>query len=208
MRENRIIALAGLFQALTLVRAVALRGTCDDQTARHSLASVFRIDADSPADVYGGVGNLRLGLETLIAQLDGGSGRDLDVTRMAIQVLRLQRTLMRRSATLNQIRKAIGDTAIRAEQVESGDVDPRARLSAIYRQTLSLLHPRVRVEGNPFYLQHDAQTVQIRALLFAAMRAVVLWRQLGGSHWSLILRRRQYAMLARGLLAGCAIEGK
>ena len=76
MREGRVIALAGVFQALALVRAIALRGGCDASAARQSLASIFRIDADTPADVFGGVGNLRLGLETLIAQLGENDRRD------------------------------------------------------------------------------------------------------------------------------------
>jgi len=78
MREERVIALAGLFQAVALVRTVAVRGGADPFAMQPSLASIFKIDADSPADVFGGVGNLRPGLETLIAQLDSDK-RDLSV---------------------------------------------------------------------------------------------------------------------------------
>jgi high frequency lysogenization protein len=35
----------------------------------------------------------------------------------------------------------------------------------------------------------------------------VLWRQLGGSQLRLLFRRRQYAMLARGLLTRCTLDG-
>ena len=42
MRESRVIALAGLFQALALVRALATRGSGDAVSARQSIASVFR----------------------------------------------------------------------------------------------------------------------------------------------------------------------
>ena len=90
MREERVIALAGLFQAVALVRTVAVRGGADPFAMQPSLASIFKIDADSPADVFGGVGNLRPGLETLIAQLDSDK-RDLSVTRVAISVLRVER---------------------------------------------------------------------------------------------------------------------
>src|SRR5690348_13715987 len=96
VREGRVIALAGLFQALALVRALATRGSGDALCTRQSIASVFRVDADSAIDVYGGIGNLRLGLETLVAQLGEGSRRDLVLTRMMVQVLRLERSLARR----------------------------------------------------------------------------------------------------------------
>ena len=207
MREGRVIALAGLFQALALVRALATRGSGDTLSMRQSIASVFRIDADSPVDVYGGIGNLRLGLETLVAQLGESGKRDLTLTRMMLQVLRLERSLARRTDVLRALRSGIDGMHALAEQAESGQVDVSARLADLYVQTLSRLTPRILVEGNPTYLQQSAQVDQIRALLLAAVRAAVLWRQLGGTQMRLLFRRRQYAMMARGLLAGCTLGG-
>jgi len=207
MREGRVIALAGLFQALALVRALATRGSGDTLSMRQSIASVFRIDADSPVDVYGGIGNLRLGLETLVAQLGESGKRDLILTRMMLQVLRLERSLARRTDVLRALRSGIDGMRALAEQAETGQVDVSARLADLYVQTLSRLAPRILVEGNPTYLQQSAQVDQIRALLLAAVRAAVLWRQLGGTQMRLLFRRRQYAMMARGLLAGCTLGG-
>ena len=207
MREGRVIALAGLFQSLALVRAIALRGGCDAQVMRQSLASVFRIDAESPADVYAGIGNLRLGLETLIAQLDEHGKRDPVLTRMAVAVMRLERSLVAKPDTLQTLREQIGGMGELAAQAEAGHVDPAARLARLYTDTLSRLKPRVMVDGNASFLNQPAQVNQIRALLLAAVRAAVLWRQLGGSQWRLLFRRRQYAMLARGLLARCTLDG-
>jgi len=207
MREGRVIALAGLFQALALVRALATRGSGDTLSMRQSIASVFRIDADSPVDVYGGIGNLRLGLETLVAQLGESGKRDLTLTRMMLQVLRLERSLARRTDVLRALRSGIDGMRGLAEQAETGQVDVSARLADLYVQTLSRLAPRILVEGNPTYLQQSAQVDQIRALLLAAVRAAVLWRQLGGTQMRLLFRRRQYAMMARGLLAGCTLGG-
>jgi len=207
MREGRVIALAGLFQALALVRALATRGSGDTLSMRQSIASVFRIDADSPVDVYGGIGNLRLGLETLVAQLGESGKRDLILTRMMLQVLRLERSLARRTDVLRALRSGIDGMHALAEQAETGQVDVSARLADLYVQTLSRLTPRILVEGNPTYLQQSAQVDQIRALLLAAVRAAVLWRQLGGTQMRLLFRRRQYAMMARGLLAGCTLGG-
>jgi high frequency lysogenization protein len=207
MREGRVIALAGLFQALALVRAVATRGSCDAQSMRQSIASVFRIDADSPADVYAGVGNLRLGLETLLAQLDERGKRDPVLTRLAVSVMHLQRTLAAHPDTLRALRTGVENLSALAVQAEAGQVNIDARIAQLYTETLSQLHPRVIVEGNPAFLQQTVQVNQIRALLLAAVRATVLWRQLGGSQIRLLFRRRQYAMLARGLLARCTLDG-
>ncbi len=206
MREERVIALAGMVQAIALVRAVALRGSCDAQDMQSSLASVFKIDAASPADVFGGIGNLRLGFETLIAQLDDKQ-RDLAVTRIAISVLRLQRKLAARPQMLGNLRAGIESIAQQAATLPAADPIVIRRLATIYVDNISRLQPRILVEGNPQYLRQDAQATQIRALLLAAIRAAVLWHQVGGTQWRLLFRRRQYAMMARGLLAQCTLVG-
>jgi len=205
MREERVIALAGLMQALSLVRAIALRGGCDAAAMRISLASVLRIDADNAADVFGGIGNLRLGLQTLVEQLD--KPRDPALTGMAVTVLRLERALSSRPETLQHLREQI-DLIVKLDpHAEASLVDLPARLAQLYVQTLSPLKPRVMVEGNTSFLNQPARQAQIRALLLAAIRAAVLWRQLGGTQWRIVFRRRQYAMLARGLLARCTLDG-
>ena len=200
--------MAGLFQAVALVRQVAVRGSCDEDALRQSLLSVFRIDAETAADVYAGVGNLQLGLKTLIDQLDEQGKRDPDITRIAITVLRVQKTLSRRGEMLNVLHDRIVAMSGIAEQAQAGQIDPSARLAHLYSETLSNLQPRVMVVGNPNYLNQPVQVDQIRALLLSAVRAAVLWRQLGGTHWRLLFRRRQYAMLARGLLARCTLNGQ
>lgn len=206
MREERVIALAGMFQAIALVRAIALRGGADGNATQPSLASIFKIDASSPADVFGGIGNLRLGFETLITQLDDRS-RDLAMTRIAISVLRLQRKLTGRSRLLGSLREGIDAIAAQTQGMQANDTVVVGRLAKLYADTISQLQPRVLVEGNPQFLRQEAQAAQIRALLLAAIRAAVLWHQLGGTQWRLLFRRRQYAMMARGLLAQCTLTG-
>jgi high frequency lysogenization protein len=46
------------------------------------------------------------------------------------------------------------------------------------------------VQGNPHYLGQAGVVAEIRAVLLAALRSAVLWRQLGGSLWDFLLRRR------------------
>lgn len=204
MREERVIALAGLLQAVSLVRTIATRGGADVIALQPSLASIFRIDADSPAGVFGGVGNLRLGLETLTAQLDDGR-RDLALTRLAIAVMRAEGKLQLRPSLRDALRAGIETIAQQTAGAEPTSPPVVARLAELYRDTISTLQPRIMVEGEPRFLRQDGQVAQIRALLLAAIRAAVLWRQLGGSRWRLLFRRRQYSMMARGLLAQCTL---
>jgi len=207
VREGRVIALAGLFQAISLVRTLAQRGSCDGSAMRACLASVLRIDAESPAAVYAGIGNLRLGLECLVGQLDGRGQRDLAITRMAVTVMRLERALAKHPDHLDALGESIRELAPLLGQTEAEPDEICARLARVYCNCLSPLKPRVMVEGNPEILSQPAHVNRIRALLLAAIRAAVLWRQLGGGQWRLLFRHRQYAMLARGLLTRCTLDG-
>jgi high frequency lysogenization protein len=62
------------------------------------------------------------------------------------------------------------------------------------------------VTGNPQQLQQPNVVEKVRANLLAAVRSAVLWRQLGGRQWQMLLYRRQCSMLARGLLTGSTIN--
>lgn len=206
MRESRVIALAGVFQACSMVRELATQGRVDAASCASSLASLFRIDSDSAADAFGGLPGLRLGLETLVANLDSGQ-RDMAVSQLAIGALRLERKLGRRSDMLREVRTGIEAIQRQVEHVGPAHATVQTRLAELYATTLSTLTPRIVVHGNPLYLADPKRVEQIRALLLAAIRAAVLWRQVGGSQWRLLLRRREYAMLARGLLARCTLDG-
>lgn len=205
MRESRVIALAGVLQACRLVRDVATNGRCDPACMEASLASVFRIDADSAAHVFGSVAGVRLGLEILHAQFEGRH-RDLALTRLTLGALRLERRLSRNPRMLGELRSGIEGIQRQVDHFGITHGAVQARLAELYVATLSHLRPRVIVHGNPLHLANAQLVEQIRALLLAAVRAAVLWRQVGGSQLRLLLRRREYAMLARGLLSRSTLD--
>jgi high frequency lysogenization protein len=205
MRESRVIAFAGVLQACRLVNDLATSGRADASGVEASLGSVFRIDADSAAEVFGGLAEVRLGLETLLTQFEEGH-RDLALTRLVLSVLRLERRLAQRPRMLQELRTGIDAIQRQVDHFGITHATVQGRLAELYVTTLSLLRPRVIVHGNPTHLG-NAQTVeQIRALLLAAVRAAVLWRQVGGSQIRLLFRRRQYAMLARGLITRSTLD--
>src|SRR5262249_32731804 len=120
MREERVIALAGALQAAALVRCLATRGYADPSASEASIASIFKIDADNASDVFGGVGNLRVGLQTLVAQVTSEE-RDLVLTRLLIAIMRVERATMRR----RDITQALRD-GIEAIGRECADMAPAA----------------------------------------------------------------------------------
>lgn len=205
MNEERVLALAGVFQGASLAQQLATEGRCEDAAFEASMGSVFRIDADSVASVYGGVSGVRRGLRTLVAQFEDET-RDIAVMRMAITVLRLERSLSRNRGLLDRVREGIVATQRQVEHFGIEHPNVAARLAEVYATTLSTLKPRVMVTGNPTHLQQKANVDRVRASLLAAVRSAVLYHQIGGRQWHLLIYRKQCAMLARGLLTGSTLD--
>lgn len=193
---ERVLALAGLMQALAQVRRIAETGEADGRVLTVALDSVFRVDASSTEAVYDGVGGLRPGL-SILRDYFSGSARDDQLPRLGLAVLQLERRFVRDEDMVERVRAGIERHADAAERLGSMHPDVLAALGALYADTLSHLRPRVLVQGNPHYLGQAAVVAEVRAVLLAAMRSAVLWRQLGGSLWDFALRRREMADAVR-----------
>jgi high frequency lysogenization protein len=92
--KERTLALAGIFQATELVRQAACHGTWSGYAATCSLNSLFRLEADSIAEVYGGTERMRLGIETMLSVLQG-ENRYADTLRYAVGLLQLDCRVVR-----------------------------------------------------------------------------------------------------------------
>ena len=64
--DDRILALAGLVQALRQVRQIAETGQADNAVLATATDSVFRVDADTPEAVFGGAQAVAPGMQLLL----------------------------------------------------------------------------------------------------------------------------------------------
>lgn len=194
--SDRVLALAGLAQSLQQVRRIAETGHSDTGAAQPVLDSVFRIDAPSAAAVYGGVPALAPGLRLLDAYLSSRADDPL-LPRLGLATIQLERRFSSEPATLQAV--ATGLSAIAPRALELGSTHPEvlSALGTLYADTISHLRPRIMVQGNPHYLGQAGVVSEIRALLLAAVRSAMLWRQLGGSQWQFLLARKAMADAVR-----------
>lgn len=190
--DDRVLALAGLVQALAQVRRIADTGQSETRQVQAALDSVFRIDAASAEAVYGDAGDLRGGLRLLRDYLSKGN-KDEALGRLALAVLQLERRFVRSGGITSKVQAGLRQLAGEAKAQGSAHPDVIAELARLYADTISNLRPRVMVQGNPHYLGQAGVVSEIRALLLAALRAAVLWRQMGGSLWDFVFRRREMA---------------
>ncbi|GAB3367490.1 high frequency lysogenization protein HflD [Lysobacter rhizosphaerae] len=198
--SERVLALAGLAQALAQVRRIADTGQAHAEVLSTALDSVFRIDADDTAGVYGGTGSLRTGL-MLLRDYFGGAMPDDQLPRLALAVLQLERRFVRDDDMVSRVLSGIRAQSGAAERLGSTHPEVLSALGSLYADTLSHLRPRVLVQGNPHYLGQAAVVAEVRAVLLSAVRSAVLWRQMGGSLWDFMLRKRAMGDAVQELLA-------
>jgi high frequency lysogenization protein len=184
-----VLALGGMLQSLRVVRQIAETGHADGGIQRCALDSVFRIDAPNTDTVYGGGANVRPGLMLLREYLTNTTS-DPALPKLGLTLLHLERRFVDEHEIADQVRRGILDLSDKAERQGSAHPEVIARLGQLYADTISQLKPKVIVQGNPHYLQQADIVAEIRALLLAALRSAVLWRQVGGSLWDFALGRR------------------
>lgn len=185
------VALAGIFQAVKLVQQTANGQTRDEAAVDACLTGVFNTAPESVESVFGPLVGLQSGLETARIQIgDTRHRRDMDLTRYAVTVMYLERKLNKRTGVLMAIRQGVDKAREQAMFFERTHPAVIASLAECYRQTVSTLQPRIIVKGEQSILADPVNQQLIRALLLAAVRAAVLWRQCGGGRLTLILKRK------------------
>lgn len=189
---DRVLALAGMLQALAQVRRVADTGEANERVLLTCMESLFRFDAPTTAAVYGGIEQVRPGLSLLRDYLGGRLGDEV-VPKLGMSVLQLERRFVRDPAMVERVRRGLEAQVAAAERDGATHPDVLLALGELYAQTLSQARPRVLVQGNPHYLGQAAVVAEVRALLLAAVRSAVLWRQRGGSLWDFAVQRRAMA---------------
>jgi len=197
-QHDQTIALAGLFQAAGVVRDIAHNGRYTRDTYATCIASLFKIDADSSEDVYGGLHSLRPGLRLMIEQLRQPS--EMETTRYVLSLLVLERKLRGQNEMQQTLRQGIEQAQRLMQQFAMEQHDITARLAELYSTTISTLKPRIMVNGAYEHLNQPDNANRIRALLLAGIRSAVLWRQKGGGRLTLLLRRKTLLAHAQQLL--------
>ncbi|MDH5632601.1 MAG: high frequency lysogenization protein HflD [Gammaproteobacteria bacterium] len=208
--RQQVIALAAVFQSARLVQQLARHGRADNQALETSLGSILVTGPMSPSEIYKPEqGSLRLGLQDIKERFNGeGTSEDMEMARYVMSLIALALKLRKHKPLLSALAEGIDTISEQAEffKNESGPAVMHnniiAKLADLYLHTISTMMPRIIVHGEPGYLNATAIADRIRATLLAGIRAAWLWRQLGGSRWHFVFRRRAILNETDRLLAG------
>ncbi len=201
--KERTLALAGLFQATELVRQAANHGTWSGYAASSSLHSLFQLESDSIADIYGGIPKVRLGTETMLAVLQGDN-HYTDTLRYAVGLLQIEKKFRRDAPLQEKVGNRLLEISRAGQELELHErEDIQAHdISSLYSETISHISPRIVVNGKPQYLKNERTVDWIRTLLLAGLRSAMLWSQLGGGRFELMFGRKKIMKEAESLLMG------
>lgn len=191
--QDRVTALAALFQAAVLVDEIANHGQAPSREFTAGVNSLFALDADSVADIFPDPAALRTGREFLGKVLRRDSGRDsTNCISYVMAMLHLNGILRGDPDMQRIIRTRLDQVAEGAGPVgEHIPDDVVAKIAALYVDTFGGLRFRVQVKGDPRQLQVPEVAARIRTCLFAGIRAAHLWHHLGGRRWHLLFGARR-----------------
>lgn len=201
MIRDATLALAGVFQSVYLVREIAHHGTVPSNLLEVSIRSLFEMDPPDTESVYGGRSELHIGLKLLKDQIGGDTKKaDIEITKYVVSLLHLERKLVRNQALMGRLKEGITRARTQVEHYSYTHENVLAALADLYVNTVSTLTPRIIVSGQRGHLTNPANANKVRALLLAAVRSVVLWRQSGGNRFQLLFKRKQLAAEAANLI--------
>jgi high frequency lysogenization protein len=143
--QDRIIALAGIFQAAYLTQQVAHKGMADSSAMDASIHSLFQIDAESVGSVYGGAKNIRTGLQALNREIATINLQGSEVTQYVLTLMHLEQKLSKNSAMMQQIADTMTLATQRLDHFPMLHSNIIALLADTYSSTISTLQPRIMV---------------------------------------------------------------
>jgi high frequency lysogenization protein len=200
-KYDQTLALAGIYQAASLVKQIANTGNANSAQVESSLETLFRFDANTVEEVYGSVAGVSHGISILHKHLSNKAERDIDITRYVISLVILEKKLANNTQMLKELADRLDEIESQLEFFSLDHENTFAKLGQLYKDTISTLGPKIIVSGEQPHLSNERNANKVRALLLAGIRSAVLWRQCGGSRWQLLFGRKAYLSECERILA-------
>lgn len=202
--HHSTIGLAGLTQAVSLIKELAQTGKLDDSAYQASIHSIFQTNPENALAVFGDLHHIRYGLEKLLHVFNEKSDSARTTTHYMLSLMNLQKKISNSPKTLQLLTQRLQQAKKQADYFSITHPSVIANLADIYMNTISTFGFRFLVLGNQRVLGAHENMEKIRALLLAAVRSSVLWRQTGGSRLQLIFSRNKIKLTAENMLATIA----
>ena len=214
VRQNRALALAGVFQAAQLTHMTALTGRQSiGESGNFYLEQLIKASLNirpsgkcsaQTLDFFNQLADISLGLKTLessinqpfntspTSRLPKLSSAKLPMS-YAMALLQLEKKVYSNPKFVEIIEHSQQKILRQLSFFDNNYLHPSvlASLAQTYVDTAGQINPRIMVRGNAEAFKDSSHTDRIRASLFTGLQMAHLWRQLGGSSWGMIFSKRK-----------------
>lgn len=216
--EHETRALAALYQCCSQIIRIANTGFWDDHAAAAMIRAIGVTDPRTVDDIYS-VDQLKTGYEftAKILSMNGIASIASNGDNDAVAILTLANKTMALAAQLTSRDKVYNELGSRIDTFHNrmvseipgfmdGDIqmvlrqDVLRECASIYQSLISPNFPRLMIPGQESCLRESDVQDKIRAMLLAAVRAYVLWEQLGASRLLLWFHRGRIVQCAQSHL--------
>ena len=196
--EQRILALAGIWQCAALAQELACRGHAQPEPLRCALSSILILDQTDVDIALGGVDGVYTGLPDLGRQPSDPAA--IERLRYTIALIALQKQLRRDDGVASELRSLL--VKLQDDPISEDPVSPDtvSAFAEIYTATASTLSPRIMVRGDQRHLKNEDIVATVRAVLLAGVRSAYLFHEHGGRKWHLFFGRKKLAATASALM--------
>lgn len=199
--QSRVIALAAAAQCLAAIKQIAREGSLRDaKQVQRLYTNVLVLNPTSLQQLYPDQSELQWGLETLLLQIGPTQHKDIEITRYMVALMALERRLHKRPANMAKLAERLQQIQRQRDDFQFAQDTIVAGMAGIYSDIISPMSKPIKITGKPEHLKQSSVQNQIRALLLAALRNIVLWRQQGGQRRQFIFSRQRMVSAAQQLL--------
>lgn len=217
VRQNRALALAAVFQATQLTHMTALSGRQSiGDDGNHYLEQQIKASLNirphsklnqscQTLDFFNQLTDIALGLKTLEnsitqpftstpkSRLPNKNNSAKLPLSYAMGLLHLEKKVYSNPKFVEIIEQSQQKILRQLSFFDNNYLHPSiiANLAQTYVDTAGQINPRIMVRGNAEAFKDSSHTNRIRAALFTGLQMAHLWRQLGGSSWSMIFAKRK-----------------
>lgn len=189
---NAVLALGAFSQATHLAAQIALTGRCDEPAFNIVVEAIYCLNSPSTQALYP-PDALHLGLHS-IRQLLTPQAQNVSPTpwHYVWKLNAFVKKLQRQPMLLKQLQQRLQQTIQQRAFFQQDAQQSLNALSQLHGWLMQEITLSFQIKGKAEHLHQPLNIVRIRVLLLAAIRACVLWRQLGGTLWHLWWQRQQY----------------
>ena len=214
VRQNRALALAAVFQSTQLTHMTALSGRQSiGENGNFYLEQLIKASLNirpqsnqncQTLDFFNQLADISLGLKTLESSITQPftSSPKSRIPKFAnaklpmyyaMALLHLEKKVYSNPKFVEIIEKSQQKILKQLSFFDNNYLHPSiiANLAQTYVETAGSINPRIMVKGSAEAFKDTAHTNRIRASLFTGLQMAHLWRQSGGSSWSMIFTKRK-----------------